>query len=425
MSAKERTANGLKLLLNKENDAFAQVQGAWRFLNNDNVSTEDLFNPIWGSLTQDIKKQTDKYILMMTDWSHIDYKKHKSKKELIVENRKDNKVKKGLDLQTTIAVSDRTGDPIGVVAHNLRTAEKFHSTYDNDIKLGTTHLEELGSRAKWIKENLETEKKRVHIVDREADSVAFMRELVEIDELFLLRAKSNSTVYYPKEEIDIKQGELAKKLPLGKKIRKIKYKNKEVTIYVNEVGIEIRRDATKFIVKEDGKKKLQRKKGQTIKARFIVERLVDKNNEVVAEWMLISNILDETVTKEMLGDWYYYRWKIESYFKLLKSSGFNLEEWQQKDPKALFRRLLIVSYASVLVWKIANENSINAVKARKFLVQLSGRAIERHKDFTLPSLLKGLENYIQMLDVIELFTKDELMEMKKDLVSIMGMDISV
>ncbi|MEA1892683.1 MAG: hypothetical protein U9N33_08235, partial [Campylobacterota bacterium] len=51
----------------------------------------------------------------------------------------------------------------------------------------------------------------------------------------------------------------------------------------------------------------------------------------------------------------------------LKSSGFNLEEWQQKDPKALFRRLLIVSYASVLVWKIANENSISAVKTRKFL----------------------------------------------------------
>ncbi len=420
MSVKHRATNGLKLLLNNS-EPFSQVQASWRFLNNDKVSTEALFEPIFDTLKTEIDKQCSRFVLAMTDWSHVDYKHHSSKKELTSEKRKTG-VKKGLDLQTTLAVSDATGEPIAPIAHNLRSDKKFYSTYDENIKLGT-HLEELAHRAKWIQENLQTDKQIVHIVDRESDSVAFMRDLIKIDELFLLRVKNSSKVYYPKEEIDIKQGELADKLSLGKEIKSIKYKNKKVKIYVNECDIEIRRDATKFIVNEDGKKKLQKTAGETVKARFVVERLVDENQKVVAQWLLVTNILDKSVTKETLATWYYYRWKIESYFKLLKSSGFNMEEWQQREPIALFRRLLVVSYSCVLVWKIANDNSKNGKKIREFLVLLSGRLVERDKEFTHPALLAGLENYMQMLDLISMFSKDELLDMKQELVSIMGIEI--
>jgi len=421
MSAKQRATNGLKLLLNNT-EPFSQVQASWRFLNNDRVSTDSLFEPIFDTLKTEIDKQCSKFVLAMTDWSHIDYKHHSSKKELSSQKRKTG-VKKGLDLQTTLAVSDTTGEPIAPIGHNLKSDKKFYSTYNQDIKLKTTHLEELALRAKWIQKNLQTDKKIVHIVDREADSVAFMRDLVDINELFLLRVKNNSKVYYPKDNIDIKQGELADKLSLGKEVKQIHYKNKKVKIYVNECDIEIRRDATKFIVNKDGKKKLQKTVGEAIKARFIVERLLDENQKVVAQWLLVTNILDESVTKETLGTWYYYRWKIESYFKLLKSSGFNMEEWQQREPIALFRRLLVVSYSCVLVWKIANDNSENGKKIREFLVLLSGRLVERGKEFTHPSLLAGLENYIQILDLLSMFSRDELLDMKQELVNIMGIEI--
>ncbi len=422
MSSQHAATNGLKLLL-KNSEQFSQVQAAWRFLNNDNVSTEALFEPIMNALTIGIKKQCSKFVLAMTDWSHIDYKHHDSKKELISENRKDNGVKKGLDLQTTLAVSDVTGEPIAPIAHNLKTTKKFYSTYKDAIKLGTTHLEELAVRAEWIASNLQTEKKIVHIVDRESDSVAFMRDLSKIDALFLLRVKNNSKLYLPKEKIDIKQGDLADKLPLGTKVQEMKYRKKNVSIYVNECDVEVRRDATKFITHKDGKKKLQKTSGDTLKARFVVERLVDKNQQVVAQWLLVTNILDKSVTAETLATWYYYRWKIESYFKLLKSSGFNMEEWQQREPVALFRRLLVVSYSCVLVWKIANDTSTNAKKIREFLVSLSGRLIQKDKEFTHPALLAGLENYIQMLDLMSMFSREELLDMKQELVKIMGMDI--
>ena len=63
-----------------------------------------------------------------------------------------------------------------------------------------------------------------------------------------------------------------------------------------------------MIINEDGKKRLQKTKGKSIKARFIVERLVDKDNNIVAQWLLVTNILDKSVTSEMLATWYYYRW---------------------------------------------------------------------------------------------------------------------
>jgi CRISPR/Cas system endoribonuclease Cas6 (RAMP superfamily) len=422
MSVKERATNGLKILLGKTKP-FSQIQGAWRFLNNKNVTTKALFNPIFENLQKEIKDHCKSYVLVMSDWSHLDYKKHTSKKELISKKKKENGKQIGYDLQTSIAVSDITGEPIAPIVHNLKTSDKIYSTYNDEISIDLKHLEELSLRATWIKDNLSTKKPIVHIVDRESDSVAFMREMQKNENLFLLRVKNNSKLYYPKEDINIKQGDLADKLPLGQKVKSIKYRKKKVKIYVNECDVEVKRDASTFIISDSGKKRLQKTPGNTIKARFVVERLVDDKGKIVAQWLLITNILDKNVSAQTLATWYYYRWKIESYFKLLKTSGFNLEQWQQEEPIALFRRLLVVSYACVLVWKIANDRSENAKKIRDFLVLLSGKLIERGTDFTHPALLTGLWAYLQIMDIMELFSRDELLDIKRNLVHLMGVDI--
>jgi len=425
VNAQQQATNGLKILLG--NETMTQVQATWRFLNNPNVTIKELYEPLINHLEKEIHSQCDKYVLALEDWSHVDYKKHTSKKELKSENGKDTCMTIGYDYQGAIAASDRTGEPIGIIDHNLKTADYCYSTYDDNIDMNLTHLEELKIRIKHISNILKTDKRIVNIVDRESDSIAFMRGLDEDNQLFLLRGKNNSKVNYYDEEsnttISIKQGDLANKLPLGKKVKTIKYRKKNATIFANECEINISRDATKMISSSDGKKKLQKTKGKTLKLKFVVERLVNDKDEIVAEWLLLSNVFDEDIDASTLANWYYYRWKIESYFKLLKSSGFNMEEWQQREPAALFRRLLVVSYSCVLVWKIANDTSINAKKIREFLVSLSGRLIQKDKEFTHPALLAGLENYIQMLDLMSMFTRKELLDMKQELVKIMGMDI--
>jgi len=425
INAQQRATNGLKILLGTP--PMTQVQANWRFLNNPNTTIKELHKPLQKHLEQEIVSQCDKYVLALEDWSHLDYKKHTSKKELKSENRKENCMKIGYDYQGAIAASDRTGEPIGVLDHNLKTADNVYSTYDDKIEMKLTHLEELRVRAKYMCDTINTDKRIVHIVDRESDSIAFMRGLDEDNQLFLLRGKKNSTVNYydhdTKQIISIQQSELADKLPFGKEVKKIVYKKKKVTIFANECNITISRDATKMIAGKNGKKKLQRTKGKTLKLRFIVERLVNDKNEVVAEWLLISNLFDEEIDAKTLAQWYYYRWKVESYFKLLKSSGFNLEEWQQKEPLALFKRLLIISNACILIWKIANDNSDNAKAIQDFLISLSGKQIQRGVDFTYPALLSGLESYLATLDLLRQFSVEDIFKMRDELVKLIGIEI--
>ena len=224
-------------------------------------------------------------------------------------------------------------------------------------------------------------------------------------------------------QIDIKQSQLAEKLSLGKEVKKIIYKKKKVTIFANECDITITRDATKMTTQDNGKKKLIKTQGKPIKVRFIVERLVNDKNEVVATWLLLSNIYDSDIKASTIATWYYYRWQIESYFKLLKSSGFNLEQWQQSKPEALFKRLLVVSQSCMLVWRIANNNSANAKKVRDFLIQLSGKQIQHKVEFTYPALLKGLENYLTTIDMLSQFSIDDIFKMKDEISTMMGFKI--
>ena len=423
----ESATNGLRLLRGGIK-GLAEVQASSRFYNNPNVTSEELFEPIVDNLKTEIVKQCSKYLLAMSDWSHLDYKKHTSKKELKSENRKDTCMKIGYDLQSTIAVSDVSGEPIAPMVHNLKTKDTVYSTYNNNINMDLTHLEELSQRVKYMNTTFNIDNIQiVQIVDREADSVAFVRDLIENNALFVLRGKGNSKVQYTDEitntTIDIKQSELADKLPLGKKVKKIKYQNKKVTIFANECNATIIRDATKMVKQDNGKKKLIKTPGKPVKVRFVVERLVDDKNNIVATWLLLSNVFDEDITAGTIATWYYYRWKIESYFKLLKSSGFNLEKWQQKEPEALFKRLLVVSQSCMLVWKIANDNSANAKKLREILIELSGKQIQRGVDFTYPALLKGLENYLITIDMLERFSVDDILKMKNEISEVMGFEI--
>jgi len=274
---------------------------------------------------------------------------------------------------------------------------------------------------------IKTDKKKVHITDREADAIASMRAFNKEGHLFLFRGKDNSKVQYFDEEldkyIDIKQGDLAKRLPLGEVVKTIKYRKKDVTIYANECSIKITRDATKSTKNKDGKIKIIKIPGEPLNLRFIVERLVDRDGNIVAQWILLSNIFDDDVTASTLANWYYYRWKIESYFKLLKSSGFNLEEWQQRDPLAIFKRLLVVSNSSMFVWKIANDKSANAKRIRDILIQLSGRQIQRKIEWTYPALLSGLESYLTTVDLLTRFSVDEILKIKDELDEILGFEI--
>jgi len=419
MNHKQNSTNGLNLLI-KDIKGFSQAQNAWRFYNNENVDIKSLNDPIMQTGLETIEKECSEYLLVAHDWSLVNYKHHTAKDDCIETKRSNstNAISKGYDLQSSLAISDKAGEPITPLIQNLKTKDKIYSTYNNSIDMNKTHLDELSQRIKYINNELNINKKIVHIIDREADSVGFFRELGE-DNFYIVRALDRVFVEYQGSKIT--QKELAKTIELGEYVKSIKYKKKQVKIYVNSVDIDITRDTHVKYINSTGKITYKKTKGKLVKSRFIVERLIDSDNNIVATWLLLSN-LKEDIDSKTIGLWYYYRWNIETYFKLLKSSGFNLEKWQQESSEAIFKRLLIASYACLLVWQIEHSNHENILEIKKFLVKLSGRLIARGKVSTSPALLAGIWSFFSTMDILELYDIEKLFEMKKELNDFLGMD---
>jgi len=415
MNHKQNSSSGLNLLI-KDVKGFSQAQSAWRFYNNENVDIQSLNNSILTKGIDEINKICDKYLLIAYDWSHLDYRGHESKKDCIETKRsvKGERKSKGYDFQSSLAISDRGGEPIAPLIQNLKTNTQVYSTYDDSIPMTLTHIEELNQRSEYVHQHLNIEKKIVDIIDREGDSVALYRAYAKSGRSFIVRAQDRSGIVCNGRAIA--QASLAKEMELGEYLQTIIYQKGKVDIYVNEVDITITRDAS--CKDPTGAKKQIKIKGDPVKARFVVTRLVNEKQEIVATWMLVSN-LNQEVSARTIATWYYYRWKIETYFKLLKSSGFNLESWQQKNPLALFKRLLVVSYACIIVWQIEHDNSEKMKKHKEFLVKLSGRLIQRGKEATSSALLAGLWSFFSMLDIFETHDMHELYSIRETLTDLM------
>ncbi|MEZ5477755.1 MAG: hypothetical protein R3E95_09815 [Thiolinea sp.] len=111
-------------------------------------------------------------------------------------------------------------------------------------------------------------------------------------------------------------------------------------------------------------------------ARLVVSRILTADGQLLAEWFLLTNVA--AVDAATVALWYYWRWRIESFFKLMKSAGHQLESWQQESALAIAKRLLVASMACVTVWAIAADQGKEAEALKTLLIKLSGRARVRN-----------------------------------------------
>ena len=124
--------------------------------------------------------------------------------------------------------------------------------------------------------------------------------------------------------------------------------------------------------------------------------------------MLLSNVSPAWATAAELASCSYWRWRIESFFKLLKSHGQQLEHWQQETGPAVARRLLVAAMACVTVWQLQADASPMAMELKSLLVRLSGRQTKRSRPHTAPALLAGLWVLLSMLALLEHCDLDRL-----------------
>lgn len=141
--------------------------------------------------------------------------------------------------------------------------------------------------------------------------------------------------------------------------------------------------------------------GQAIPLRAVFVRLVDDEGYILAEWMLLTNVPLDQADTATIGQWYYFRWRIESFFKLLKSAGHESEYWQQTNGKAILCRMLIASMACVYVWQLQRDKSKEAEELREKLMKLSGRQTKHGVKSTPNALLAGWYCMMAMLSLLE------------------------
>jgi len=235
----------------------------------------------------------------------------------------------------------------------------------------------------------------VHVIDREADSVFHLREWHAGGFLFLVRGDDRWVRW---------RGELVKYSTIESRLesegefhrsREVTIKGKPGVQYVAETDIVLDRPAIRRV---DGQ--VVSIPGETITLRLVIARVVaPESGEVLSTWYLLTNVPTD-VSAEQIALWYYWRWEIESFFKLLKSGGQQLEHWQQESGLAVLKRLLVASMACAVVWCLQRDESPESEEFKSVLVRLSGKRLKRGRSPTPGILLSGLFVLLRMVDFL-------------------------
>ena len=337
--------------------AFAATQAAWRFYNNERVEFRELVEPMREYVRTQVCSMPSPFLIVAHDWSKLSFPGHSFRQDL-AELSSESDI--GYESTTSLAISGDDGTPLAPVEMHLKTNNGMLSTRDSDVP-NAIHLDQV---LPTMQASLEWDlgKPIVHIIDREADSLRHYREWEEAGHKFLIRADDRIVL------CDGRQMKLSE-------IR-------------NEVRLNV--------------------PGAPLPMRLILTRVLDEEGKVLAEWYLLSNVPQEWADAAKLARCYYWRWRIESYFKLLKSHGFQLENWLQETAAAILRRILIVSMAAVTVWHLMADDSEPAKEFKHMLVRLSGRQTKRSRPFTPPALLAGLCSLLAMMATLEKYDINSL-----------------
>jgi len=385
---------------------FATTQAAWRFYSNEEVDLPTMCSPLIEHARNSVPECCDEWLLVAGDWSNLHYNGHESKSDRIELSGKNDL---GYEMFTALAVSDRGGSPIAPLCLELRARSGLHTTRCATVQKPASQLDGLEPVMDHVAA-LALGKPVVFIIDREADSVAHYRRWDGAGKKFLIRADNDGRVLYEgKEQPLCKAAQDIR--PRMKPTRPVLYKGKPAEQFVAETTIVLTRPARQHRVnRRTGKKKHKNIPGPAIALRLIVAEVRDSRGKVLARWLLLSN-LPSSVSAPTVALWYHWRWRIESYHKLLKSAGQQVERWRQETAATLTRRLLVTAMSAVLVWHIARDTSPQSQQLRSTLVKLSGRQIKRtpgSSGFTEPALLAGLCVLVPMMTLLEQMTVEEL-----------------
>jgi hypothetical protein len=341
------------------------------------------------------------YALVLHDWSRLGDKRHGGQQHRIALVRSDDL---GYELQSAVVVSDQSGAPLAPLYLGVRDAQGVQSSRRATPLPTRSHLDEL-SRTRGYTEAVGLRKPVVHIGDREADAVRQVRRWQRRERLFVIRAPDIRLVHYGGGEVHLRAvvTKLRKRLGMS---RRVDYRGQQARQYVAETEVVLPRPAKGRRPQTHGQQR-QYVAGPPVTLRLVVSQVRTIDGRPLAQWLLWTNV-PAPVDAATIALWYYWRWRIASFFKLLKSAGQHVEQWQQATAEAIAKRLLVAAQACVLVWTLARATTPAADQMRTLLTRLSGRLMKRNRLYTAPALLAGVWTILAMLAVLEEYSIPDL-----------------
>jgi hypothetical protein len=379
--------------------AFSRTQTMWRFFYHAETTLATLFEPLREAARDALEASSSPVALIIHDWSMVNFARHKGKKDRL---QRTGPGDIGYDLGTALLVDAADGRPLGPMEMRLRTATGSISSRPGGAAVRPAHIDDIldamTAARRW---NLS--RPLVHVIDREADSVGHFRAWHAAGHRFLVRADADRVVRFEGQEIQLSNvvAALHEQNAFSDTKRTVKVKEQRGRLQVAETVVVLERPARR---RSNGTQ--VDIPGPPLTLRLVVTRVV-AGDKVLAEWLLLSNV-PTNHSAEAIAQWYAWRWRVESFYKLLKSAGQELESWQQESAEAIAKRLAVASMACLTVWHLMKDETPTAEEVRGLLIRLSGRQMKWGVRATAPALLAGLEKLLAVLDVLTDYTPDEL-----------------
>lgn len=413
MSTCQSLATGVRARLTKTSKKAA-AKGASRFYDNNAVSLRDLGAPLMVRARKAVKEHCQAYALCVHDVSPLHYTNHPSKTDRRVMYSRDDL---GYELQSALLVSDQDGAPLAPGCLNLAAADGVHSTRRESRLPQRPWVDELNRTMGYL-EAQQFNLPLAHIIDREGDKLLHLRRFARSGRRFVIRANDVRRVEHEGQSRLLSEVEatLSKQFKFS---RKVEYKGKTARQYIAQTTVILKQPA-RIYRKRRGKLIQRNIPGRPLELRLVIAQVRNKKGKVLATWRLWAN-LPAAVEAATIALWYYWRWRIESFFKLLKRAGQHVEQWQQENASRIAKRLLVAAQACVVIWALMRSEDPQSDSLRRFLMRLSGRMTKPGVDYTAPALFDGMCNLLAIVDALDQYPVAEIRQMASFVSRMLGL----
>ncbi len=396
----ETLATGLRVL-SQDGTRDAADLAAWRFYDNSSITLPGLAAPLLERARRAVAERCDQYALCIHDQSGLHLTRHHAKRDRKVLYSRDDL---GYEMQSALLVSDHDGRPLGTAYLALGAASGVHSTRREQPLPARPWVDEVNRTMGYLAAQ-QFSKELVHIIDRELDKLLQLRRFARCRRLFVIRANDVRRVEHDGQSRLLSEVE-AMLCGQFKRSRQIDYRGRRAWQYVAETEVVLDQPA-RIYRKRGGRIEQRQIRGRPLPLRLVIAQVRDKWGQVLATWRLWTN-LPAAVDAQTVALWYYWRWRIESFHKLMKRAGQCVEQWQQLTVERFAKRLLVAAQACCIVWALEQSEAAEAAELRRLLLRLSGRRMRRGVSETAPALLAGLWNLLAIGDALDDYKAEEL-----------------